>query len=140
MQAGAATLAEARSAQSAAEKILVLARSLYADLQRRREAVEQKLATVREIYNRSGFHAPPDDPVQAEQLLFAEQDNLLRLEPALANLEASNAIDRVKALEARVASLRERADQEASKLNVLEGLSNLHDKSMRLPRLWQIRS
>jgi chromosome segregation protein len=53
-------------------------------------------------------------------LFFAEQENLIRLERALANLEASNAIDRVKALETRVASLRERADQEAAKLNVVE--------------------
>ena len=42
------------------------------------------------------------------------------MERALANLEASNAIDRVKVLEARVAALRERADQEAAKLAVAE--------------------
>jgi chromosome segregation protein len=120
LQAAAATLAEARFAQSAADKKLEQARALYADLQKRHDAAQQKLTTVRETYDRHGFKAPPGDPDQAEQLFFTEQENLIRLERALANLETSNAIDRVKTLEARVASLRERADQEAAKLNVVE--------------------
>ena len=120
LAAVAAALAEARSAQAVAEQTLERARRLYSDLQKRQEAVQQKLATVRETYDRHEFKAPPDDPDRAEQQLFAAQENLIRLERALANLESSNAIETVKALESRVASLRERADQEAAKLNVIE--------------------
>ncbi|PYU19256.1 MAG: hypothetical protein DMG32_24820 [Acidobacteria bacterium] len=120
LAAAAAALAEARSAQAVAEQTVTLARNRYAELERRQEAVKHKLATVREIYARYGFKASPDDPIKAEEQVFAEQENLVRLERALANLEASNAIDRVKVLEARVAALRERADQEAAKLAVAE--------------------
>src|SRR5262249_33454310 len=45
---------------------------------------------------------------------------LVRLERALAILETSNALDRVKTLEARVTNLREKADQEAAKLSGAE--------------------
>ena len=120
LAAVAAALAEARSAQAAAEQTLERARRPYSYLQKRHEAVQQKLATVRETYDRHEFKAPADDPDRAEQQFFAEQENSIRLQRALANLEASNAIERVKALESRVTSLRERADQEAARLNVIE--------------------
>jgi len=63
LAAVAAALAEARSAQAAAEQTLERARRLYSDLQKRQEAAQQKLATVRETYDRHEFKAPPDDPV-----------------------------------------------------------------------------
>jgi DNA repair exonuclease SbcCD ATPase subunit len=82
--------------------------------------VERSLAAIRATYSRLGFKDPPASAKAAEELLFREQDSLARLERAFAILESSNAIDKVKSLESRVAQLRERAEQEAAKLSAVE--------------------
>lgn len=120
LAAASEALAKARSTAAAAERDLSVAQSRYGEFSKRREALDRKLTTVREVYARYGFTALPDGPDQAEELLFAEQENLVRLERAMAVLEASNAIDKVKSLEGRIASLRERNDQEAAKLAAAE--------------------
>lgn len=116
LAAASAALAEARSAAAAAEKALSIRQSRHAEFDKRREELDRKLASVREVYERFRFTAKPDDPDGAERLVFTEQENLVRLERALVILEASHAIDRVKSLEGRIGSLRERNDQEAAKL------------------------
>jgi DNA repair exonuclease SbcCD ATPase subunit len=120
LAAASATLAEARATATTAEKDLSLKQIRSAEFRKRREELDHKLTNVREVYERFGFAAPPDDPDGAERLLFIEQENLVRLERALVILEASNAIDRVKSLEGRIASLRERNDQEAAKFAATE--------------------
>jgi DNA repair exonuclease SbcCD ATPase subunit len=116
----AEALARARSAVAEAERTLTSAQSRYAAFQSRREALRQKLKEVQETYDRHGFQAPANDAKLAQTLLFTERENLVRLERALSVLEASNAIDRVKTLEARITTLRERNDQESAKLVAAE--------------------
>lgn len=120
LAAVAAALTEARTAAAEADRTLSIAQLLYAEFTKRREDLEHKLAAVRETYALYEFKGPPDDPQKAEELLFAEQENLVRLERALLVLEASNAIDTVKGLEVRIAALRERSDQEAATLAAAE--------------------
>jgi chromosome segregation protein len=117
LAASSSALTRARSTQSAAEKALATAEAHYAELEGRRVVIEHKLASVREIYSRYGFDAPPDDPKRAEELIFAEEERAVGVERALATLETSIAIDRVKALEVRIASLRARSELEAARLS-----------------------
>lgn len=116
----AATVAKARSEVATADQSLAVANKRYTELEGRRLVVERSLATIRETYSRLGFKDPPASAKAAEELLFREQASLVRLERAFAILETSNALDRVKSLETRVAHLRERAEQEAAKLSAVE--------------------
>lgn len=116
----AAAVDKARSEVASAEQALAGANKRYTDLEGRRLALERSLATIRETYSRLGFKEPPTTAKAAEELLFREQAGLVRLERAFAILETSNAIDKVKSLESRVAQLRERAEQEAAKLSSVE--------------------
>jgi chromosome segregation protein len=120
LAATAAVVTKARAEVASAEQALADANKRYTELEGRRLAMERSLATVRETYSRLGFKDPPFTAKAAEELLFKEQASLVRLERALAILETSNAIDKVKSLEARVAQLRERAEQEAAKLSIVE--------------------
>ena len=110
------TMMEARAAVIAADQSLSTAQSRYQEMENRRAALQHNLQTVQEVYGRRGFDVPPDDPKLAQTKLFSEQENLVRLERALSILENSNAIERVKALEQRIAALRQLGDQEAAKL------------------------
>jgi chromosome segregation protein len=116
----AEALARARSTVDIAERTLISAQSRYSAFQSRREALQQKLNEVQETYARHGFGAPANDAKLAQTLLFTEREKLVRLERALSVLEASNAIDRVKTLEGKITTLRERSDQEAAKLVAAE--------------------
>ena len=116
----AEALVQARSGASEAERSLTSARSLYSAFETRRAAQQQKLKGVQETYARYGFDAPANDAKLAQTLLFGKREDLVRLERALSVLEASNAIDRVKTLEGRITTLRERGDQEAAKLVAAE--------------------
>jgi len=116
----AEALAKARASADEAGRSLAAAQSRYSALESRREAVATKVKEVQETYVRHGFDAPVNDAKAAQLLLFAQRENLVRLERALSVLEASNAIDRVKTLEGRIAALRERSDQEAAKLVMSE--------------------
>lgn len=112
----AAAVAEAQSMVREAERVLADAESRYLALENRRDALQQKLKSIQAIYSRFGFHAQIDDPGRAQSSLFAQRESLIQLERALSILEASNAVDRVKVLEARVSTLRGRTDQEAARL------------------------
>jgi len=115
--------AEAASARSEAEmagRTLADADREYSELQRRREALDRSLAVIRQTYSRLGIKESPNTAREAEELLFRDQNSLVRLERAFAILETSNAMDRVQTLETRVAHLRERVDQEAARLSAVE--------------------
>ena len=116
----AAAVAKARSAVASVDQALAAANKRYTDLEGRRLALERSLATIRETYSRLGFKDPPASAKAAEELLFREQTSLVRLERAFAILETSNAMDKVKSLETRVAQLRERAEHEAARLSAVE--------------------
>jgi chromosome segregation protein len=103
-----------------AEQTLAAAQVRYSTFERRRVGLEQKLNEVQRIYARHGFEVPPDDPNRAKTLILAEQERLIKLERALAVLEASSTVDRVKTLESRVAATRERSEQEAAKFAAAE--------------------
>lgn len=116
----AAAVAKARSEVASADQALAVADKRHTELEGRRLALERSLASIRETYSRLGFKDPPASGKAAEELLFREQASIVRLERAFAILETSNAIDKVKSLENRVAQLRERAEQEAAKLSAVE--------------------
>jgi chromosome segregation protein len=110
----------ARTRARDADRASAEAGARYVALTRRAEVLQEKLKTVRQTYLRFSFSASERDPAGAQQLIFAERENLVRLERALSVLEASNAVDRVGALESKVTSLRARADQEAARLASVE--------------------
>jgi DNA repair exonuclease SbcCD ATPase subunit len=116
----AASVAKARSEVATADQAFAVADKRYTELEGRRLALERSLASIGETYARLGFKDPPASGKAAEELLFKEQASIVRLERAFAILETSNAIDKVKSLESRVAQLRERAEQEAGKLSAAE--------------------
>jgi chromosome segregation protein len=120
LAAAARILAEAQTALSAATGVSNVAEARLFQLEHRKTSFEQKLAGVMETYSRFQFSASPDDPQGAQKALFVEQENLVRLERALSVLETSSAVDRVKALESRIASLRQQIDQESLNLTRTE--------------------
>jgi chromosome segregation protein len=116
----AKAVTDARSRVRDAERAFADASTRYSTLSGRAEVLQTKLKSIRETYTRFGFNAREDDPAGAQQLLFAERENLVQLERALSVLEASNAVDRVSALEAKVSALRGRGEQEAARLAAAE--------------------
>jgi chromosome segregation protein len=116
----AASVAKAQSEVASANQVLAEADKRYRELEGRRLTLERSQATIRETYSRLGYKDAPTSPARAERLLFNEQASLVSLERALAILETSNAIDRVKSLESKVTQLRDRAEQEAAKLSSIE--------------------
>ena len=120
LAATATALAKARSEAASAEQSLGEVNRRYKELQERRLALRRSLTAIRTTYSRLGFKDPPASAKAAEELLFKEQSSLARLERAFAILQTSNAIDKVKSLEAKVAQLRKRAEQEAAKLSAVE--------------------
>jgi len=109
-----------RSRARDADRASAEAEARHAALTRRAEVLQEKLRTVQQTYLKFSFPARESDPAGAQQLIFAERENLVRLERALSVLEASNAVDRVGALESKVTSLRARAEQEAARLASVE--------------------
>ena len=118
-------VARATADVTAANQASSVAQNRLQELENRRAALQRSLQKVQEVYSRRGFAAPPGDPKVAQAVLFSEQENLIRLERALSILEGSNAIERVNALEQRIAALRERGDQEAAKLAATENAAEL---------------
>lgn len=92
----------------------------HADLLTRRGGFQQKLDAISKAYLRFGLKSPTDDPRNAQQEIFVERENLVKLERALSVLESSNAVDRVKDLESKIATLRERGEAEAAKMTAAE--------------------
>lgn len=116
----AKAVGDARTRVRDAERTLADASTRYSTLSRRAEVLQTKLKSVREAYAKFGFNAREDDPAGAQQLIFTERENSVQLERALSVLEASNAVDRVSALETRVIALRGRGEQEAARLAAAE--------------------
>src|ERR1035437_4610614 len=116
LAAAARSLAEAQRALEAAVTATRAAQARLTQLEDRKAILERMRSGVRETYARYRFSAAPEDPEAAEKALFAEQENLVRMERALSVLETSSAVDRVRALESRIAMLREQIDQESLKL------------------------
>jgi chromosome segregation protein len=116
----AKAVGDARSRLREAERALAEATARNSDLSRRAEVLQTKLKSIRETYARFGFNAREDDPVGAQQLIFTQRENLVQLERALSILEASSAVDRVSGLEAKVAGLRVKGEQEAARLAAAE--------------------
>ncbi|MGH7169075.1 MAG: AAA family ATPase [Gemmataceae bacterium] len=106
----------ARARATVADRALTEAEERYAALARRAEVLQGKLSAVRLTFLRLSFPASESDPATAQKMIFAEREKLVRLERALSVLDASSAIDRVGALESKVAVLRARAEQEAARL------------------------
>ncbi len=111
---------DARSRIRDIERTLADASTRYSTLSRRAEILQPKLKAIRDTYVKYGFDAREDAPADAQQLIFTERENLVQMERALSVLEASNAVDRISALEAKVAALRVRGDQEAARLAAVE--------------------
>jgi DNA repair exonuclease SbcCD ATPase subunit len=120
LTAAARSLAEAQRSADSAGSVVSASRAHLKQLEDRKSALERKLADVRENYTRYGFSGSPDDPLAVEKALFAEQETLVLLERALSVVETSSAVDRVKAFESRIATLREQIDQESLKLTSTE--------------------
>jgi chromosome segregation protein len=116
----AKAVTDARSRVRDAERTLADATSRHSTLSRRAEVLQVKLKSIREIYARFGLEAREDDPAGAQQLIFSEREKLVHIERALSVLEASNAVDRVSTLEAKVTALRSKSEQEAARLAAAE--------------------
>ena len=64
---------------------------------------------------------PVQNPHTSQPLLFVEQENLVRIERALAILESSNTVERMSAaLEVRIAEARVKNDEVAVKFSIVE--------------------
>jgi DNA repair exonuclease SbcCD ATPase subunit len=113
-------LTKAQTVARNAEQSLAAAQVSYATFERRRASLQQKLSEVQRAYGRHGLEIPADDPNRAQALISAKQERVIQLERALAVLEASSAVDRVRTLESRVTAARERTEQQASKLAAAE--------------------
>ena len=116
----AASVADARRAASEAVEGATAAQTRLKQLEDRNAAAERNRAGIAATYARLNLQASPDDPASAEKALFAEQDIVVRLERALSVLESSSAVDRIKALESRIASLREQIERESARLTTAE--------------------
>ena len=114
------SLVEAQRSAAAAQAAVEATQTRLKQLADRKITFERTRSEIAEAYVRFGFSAPPDDPQAAERALFSEQENLVRLERALSVLETSSAVDRVKALESRIAALRSQMEQESLKLTGTE--------------------
>ena len=121
----AAPLADARRAATEAAEGATAAQSHLKHLEERHAATERNRSTIASTYARLKFQASPDDPASAEKAQFAEQGTIVRLERALSMLESSSAVDRVKALESRIASLREQIERESARLANTERAAEL---------------
>jgi chromosome segregation protein len=111
---------EAQSVVSQARNNLTLARTRRDELQNRRKNLEAELRRITEIYSRHNFDAAAEDPVRAETLLIQEQQMVVQLERALLVLESSGAMDRVRSLETRIASLRNTVEQGIANLSAAD--------------------
>lgn len=120
LAATASAVSNAKAELTKAELAFALANRRYTEVEQRRRGLDSRLLTIKEEYSRLGFKDAPANAKSAEDVMFREQTSLVQFERAFAMLETSNAMDRVNALETKVAQLRERADQEAARLVAIE--------------------
>ena len=103
-----------------AEQAINTLRQQEAAREARKQAFDGMLASVKEVYDRHGFRGPVQNPHTSQPLLFVEQENLVRVERALAILESSNTVERMSALEARIAETRVKNEEAAVKFSIAE--------------------
>jgi chromosome segregation protein len=115
-----ARVMDAQGRLSEAQWVVADADGDYTSLLLRRETYQQRAGEIAASYARSGLTCSPDDLSGAQAEIFAQRENLVRLERALSVLEASNSIDRIRAIESRIATLRERSELEAARLSSVE--------------------
>jgi chromosome segregation protein len=102
------------------EAALLDAEQHLTSLETRRTRLFQGVDQVAAMFRRWGLAASPSEPQNARKLLLQKQDETARLERALFILEASNAHDRVTALEGRIEQLRAQLDEETAERVVTE--------------------
>jgi DNA repair exonuclease SbcCD ATPase subunit len=120
LRASSRAVEEARSVASKADHDLILARQRREELEDRQKQLEAEKSAIQAIYVRHDFNASVELPLEAERLLVQEQQRLVQLERALLILESSGAMDRIRILEARIATLRATVDQEVANLSAAE--------------------
>ena len=120
LRASSRAVEEARSVASKADHDLILARQRREELEDRQKQLEAEKSAIQAIYVRHDFNASVELPLEAERLLVQEQQRLVQLERALLILESSGAMDRIRILEARIATLRTTVDQEVANLSAAE--------------------
>ncbi len=113
-------LAKAQLLARQAEQELAAAKRKLEDLDARRTRSAQALVAVRAVFERYGLTADPLNPEQIRTVVLKRQEETAQLEHALFILEASGAHDRVTALEARIAQLRNIVEVEASRTMAAE--------------------
>jgi chromosome segregation protein len=120
LSVAAAALETTRAEAISAGRLLIQAQARRDELTRRSTELEKSRASIRDIYSRNRFDAPINEPSVAAKMLLEEQQELLQMERALSILEGSSAVDHVKVLETRIATLRERVEQGAAQLSTAE--------------------
>jgi chromosome segregation protein len=120
LRASSRAVEEARSVASKADHDLILARQRHEELGNRQKQLEAEKSAIQAIYVRHDFNASVELPSEAERLLVQEQQRLVQLERALLILESSGAVDRIRILEARIATLRTTVEQEVANLSAAE--------------------
>ncbi len=111
---------EAQTAVEAAELEIVTLQERDAAISARKQALDQSVARAKAVYDKHKFGAALDDPESAQSLLFSEQDNLARVERAMAILDSSNAIERMTAIESRIGAIRVSNEEAAARLVAVE--------------------
>jgi chromosome segregation protein len=120
LRASSRAVEEARSVALKADDDLLLARQRREELENRQKQLEAENSAIQAIYVRHDFNVPAELPLEAERTLVQEQQMLVQLERALLILESSGAMDRVRILESRIATLRTTVDQEVANLSAAE--------------------
>ena len=120
LRASSRAVEEARSVALKADGDLLLARQRHEELENRQKQLEAENSAIKAIYIRHNFNVPAEGPLEAERMLVQEQQMLVQLERALLILESSGAMDRVRILESRIATLRTTVDQEVANLSGAE--------------------
>ena len=115
-----AAVDEAKAAVTTADAAMATSAARLAELGARRAGANEEVSAIRKIYGDNGFDVAVEQPEIVQRLLLSAQEELALVERALYVLEASSAIDRVKTLEARIASLKEQNEKAAAKLSNLE--------------------
>lgn len=114
------SVGEAKLAAAEADGAVATSTVRLQELRTRQTVTDETMASVRAVFAANGVSVSIDDTETAQQVLFNAQEHLAQVERALFVLEASSAIDRLKALEARVTVLKEQSEMAAGKLSDIE--------------------
>lgn len=114
------TLAKAQLLARQTEQELAAVKRTLEEHDARRTRSAQALVAVRAIFERYGLPTDPLHPEKIRTLVLKRQEETAQLEHALFILEASGAHDRVAALEARIAQLRDNVEEKALRATTAE--------------------